>query len=119
MQLRTVLKSLYNIIVYVLNRFEEPDSDFIRKYPRVIEGSLRQKDQRNKKERERKKMREIQETERKQQEIKRLKALQKKEVLEKIECLKKVAGISEHRDMNFEVCYIHFCKCFMTTVPLV
>ncbi|XP_037527142.1 protein KRI1 homolog [Rhipicephalus sanguineus] len=73
-------------------RFEEPDSEFIKKYPRTMQDSMRRKDDRRKVKRLEVRERKLQEKEQKKEEINRLKALKKKEILEKLEKLKEVTG---------------------------
>uniref|UniRef100_A0A224YWZ4 Protein KRI1 homolog n=1 Tax=Rhipicephalus zambeziensis TaxID=60191 RepID=A0A224YWZ4_9ACAR len=73
-------------------RFEEPDSEFIKKYPRTMQDSMRRKDDRRKVKRQEVRERKLQEKEQKKEEINRLKALKKKEILEKLQKLKEVTG---------------------------
>lgn len=73
-------------------RFEEPDSEFIKKYPRTMQDSMRRKDDRRKVKRLEVRERKLQEKEQKKEEINRLKALKKKEILEKLQKLKEVTG---------------------------
>ncbi|XP_037288508.2 protein KRI1 homolog [Rhipicephalus microplus] len=73
-------------------RFEEPDSEFIKKYPRTMQDSMRRKDDRRKLKRQEVRERKLQEKEQKKEEINRLKALKKKEILEKLQKLKEVTG---------------------------
>ncbi|KAJ9586169.1 hypothetical protein L9F63_020191, partial [Diploptera punctata] len=76
-------------------RFEEPDKEFIKRYPRTMENSLRKKDDRRKRKRQEVKERKAAEEARKREELKRLKALKKNEILEKIEKLKEITGNAE------------------------
>ncbi|XP_069681632.1 protein KRI1 homolog [Periplaneta americana] len=76
-------------------RFEEPDKEFIKRYPRTMENSLRKKDDRRKRKRQEIKERKEAEAARKREELKRLKALKRKEIMEKIEKLKHITGNEE------------------------
>merc|ERR1712223_1902311 len=76
-------------------RFEDPDQDFIKRYPRTIQDSMRRKDDSRKKKREEVKDRKIREKEKKRDELMQLKALKRKEILEKIEKLRKITGNDE------------------------
>lgn len=73
-------------------RFEEPDEEFIKKYPRIIPDSLRAKDDRRKQKRVALKERKQKEKEVKRQEIERLKALKYKEIEAKIDKIKEASG---------------------------
>ncbi|KAG0730379.1 Protein KRI1 [Chionoecetes opilio] len=73
-------------------RFEEPDEEFIKKYPRSIPDSMRVKDERRKLKRVEIKERKQKEKEVKRQEIERLKALKYKEIEAKIEKIKEASG---------------------------
>ena len=73
-------------------RFEEPDKDFIKRYPRTIEDSMRRKDDQRKKKRDEVKERKLKEKEKKREELKQLKAFKRKEILDKIEKLRKITG---------------------------
>lgn len=73
-------------------RFEEPDQEFIKRYPRSMENSLRRKDTRRAEKRAEIKKRKEDEKLRKQEELKQLKALKRKEIEEKIEKLKEITG---------------------------
>jgi protein KRI1 len=76
-------------------RFEEPDSEFIKSYPRVIPETLRNRDTRRVKSRQVIRERKRLEKEKKREELKRLKNLKKKEIMEKIDKLKEIAGNTE------------------------
>ncbi|XP_060518578.1 protein KRI1 homolog [Cylas formicarius] len=73
-------------------RFEEPDPEFIKRYPRTIEQSMRKTDDRRKLKRAETKARKQKEKEEKMAEIRKLRELKRKEIEEKIEKLKEVAG---------------------------
>lgn len=76
-------------------RFEDPDQDFIKRYPRTIENSVRQVDSRRKEKRvERRERKEIEKKE-KFQEIEMLKEFKRKEIEEKVAQLKAVTGADE------------------------
>ncbi|VDP15153.1 unnamed protein product [Onchocerca flexuosa] len=73
-------------------RYEEPNQDFIKHYPRVVKQSLRKKDERRKQRRDAYKERKKLEKQARKDEIKEMKALKKKEIEEKLKKLKKLAG---------------------------
>lgn len=73
-------------------RFEEPDQEFIKRYPRTLENSLRRTDDRRKIKRQEIKERKKKEMEDKVQEVKKLQALKLKEIEEKLEKLKEITG---------------------------
>ncbi|XP_017880792.1 protein KRI1 homolog [Ceratina calcarata] len=79
-------------------RFEEPDQEFIKRYPRTMENSLRRKDSRRAEKRAEVKKRKEEDKIRKKEELKQLKALKRKEIEEKIEKLKEITG---NDDMQF------------------
>ncbi|KAK0410356.1 hypothetical protein QR680_005085 [Steinernema hermaphroditum] len=76
-------------------RYEEPDQDFIKQYPRTIKESMRQGNEKRKKEREAYKERKEREKTEKKEEIKQLKKMKRAEIEEKLKKLKKMAGDEE------------------------
>lgn len=76
-------------------RYEEPDQDFIKRYPRTMENSLRRKDDKRAVKRSERKERKQIEKQQKMEEIKQLKALKKAEIEEKIQKLKEITGNTE------------------------
>merc|ERR1719210_1749200 len=75
-------------------RFEEPDQDFIKRYPRtmLLQDTMRKKDNSRKRKREEVKARKLEEKQKKREELKQLKALKRKEITDKIRTLQKVVG---------------------------
>jgi protein KRI1 len=82
-------------------RYEDPDPEFIKAYPRTMADSVRRKSNKRKEKREDYKKRKEQEKQRKKEELKRLKSLKKKEIVDKIEKLKKISGLDNFK-LNIE-----------------
>ncbi|XP_023179364.2 protein KRI1 homolog [Drosophila hydei] len=76
-------------------RFEEPDTDFIKRYPRTIEQSIRRTDDTRKEKRKEIKQRKEQEKLQKMKELDLIKDMKRKEIEEKIRKLKAVTGNDE------------------------
>ncbi|XP_016997172.2 protein KRI1 homolog [Drosophila takahashii] len=85
-------------------RFEEPDADFIKRYPRTIEQSIRRTDDKRKEKRKELKERKDQEKQQKMKELDLIKDIKRKEIEEKIRKLKAVTGNDElgFRDEELE-----------------
>ncbi|KAK1154017.1 hypothetical protein AOXY_G29268 [Acipenser oxyrinchus oxyrinchus] len=73
-------------------RFEEPDAELIKTYPRTIATSVRTKDERRKRKREEIKERKKKEKVQKHEELKQLKNLKQRAVLEKLQTLRELTG---------------------------
>ena len=81
-------------------RFEEPDPEFIKSYPRTIADSARRKDTKRKEKRDEYKKRKELEKAKKREEIKRLKSLKRKEINDKLEKIKKITG---NHDLKLDI----------------
>nr|CAG4641688.1 EOG090X05XL [Eurycercus lamellatus] len=73
-------------------RFEEPDPEFIKRFPRTIADSMRRPDTSRKMHRDEVKARKKREKEEKKEELKQLKKYKLKEIQEKLEQLKAITG---------------------------
>ncbi|XP_072458498.1 protein KRI1 homolog [Notamacropus eugenii] len=80
-------------------RFEEPDAEQVKTYPRTIASSVRRKDERRKEKREATRERKKKEKLKKQEELKQLKNLKRREILNKLEKLREITG---NKDAGFE-----------------
>ncbi len=79
-------------------RFEEPDQDFIKRYPRTTADSMRRQDNKRASKREEARARKDEEKRKRQEELKQLKAMKRKEIEDKLQKLAKVAG---SKDLDF------------------
>ncbi|XP_071855379.1 protein KRI1 homolog isoform X2 [Apostichopus japonicus] len=73
-------------------RYEEPDSGFVKSYPRNIVGSMRTKDTSRAQKRQEVKERKQKEKQKLHEELKKLKNLKKMEIMEQLEKLRKATG---------------------------
>nr|CAG4648651.1 EOG090X05XL [Polyphemus pediculus] len=85
-------------------RFEEPDPEYIKRYPRTIAESLRRQDDSRKRKRDEIKERKTRDKEQKKEDLKQLKKFKLKEIEEKLEQLKTITGNSAlpFQDQDFD-----------------
>lgn len=76
-------------------RYEEPDQDFLKRYPRTIANSVRKVDTRRKEKRAEVTERKAREKEEKFKEIEMVKELKRREIADKMEKLKSITGDDE------------------------
>ncbi|XP_078487987.1 protein KRI1 homolog [Ciona intestinalis] len=79
-------------------RYQEPDAEFIKSYPRTIGTSVRKTNNKTKQKRVSRKERKEEEKLKRMEELKRLKQLKREEILEKVNLLQKATG---NTDINF------------------
>ncbi|KFB40304.1 hypothetical protein ZHAS_00007790 [Anopheles sinensis] len=80
-------------------RFEEPDTEFIKRYPRTMEDSVRIERNKRKEDRQALKERKQKEKEQQRRELEELKAVKLQEIKERIQRLKEIAA-TENLAMN-------------------
>ncbi|XP_070510074.1 protein KRI1 homolog [Chironomus tepperi] len=73
-------------------RFEEPDNEFIKRFPRKIDDTLRVEDTRRKEKRKEREERKAKEKELKMKDLRELQNIRKREIEEKLMVLKDVSG---------------------------
>ena len=76
-------------------RFEEPDNDFIKRFPRTIEDSVRADNNTRKEKRKERDERKAKEKELKMKDLRELQNIRKREIEQKLLLLKEVAGNEE------------------------